>query len=246
MKKCGQQLWMTGLVILFAIAGALLRLWQLRSAPDGLWTIATPQSLAIAAAAAVVIVVLAVLSSRLSQRPEYQKNFPAQFSIGAGYVVGGMVLVAACIVVALTQNGLPLYLSVAGGLCGVLVGVHGVMRMRGATPGLLTGCLPVLWLVLRIIADFKNWSNDPAILDYCFELFALLCSMLACFHVAGFSANRGKRRISLFWSMTAVFFCAVSMADGEAENILVYSAFLLIGLQNVWCLSRTEVPQQNS
>ena len=114
---------------------------------------------------------------------------------------------------------------------------HGLCRARGRVPGLLAGCVVVAWLVARIIGDFKSWSTDPAVLDYCFQLFGLLCAMLGLFHASGFSADRGKRRITLFWSMTGVFFCAISLADGGLTACLTYGGLAAALLQNAICLT---------
>ena len=37
--------------------------------------------------------------------------------------------------------------------------------------------------MVKLILDFKRWSVDPAVLDYCFALFAAIAAMCAVFHL---------------------------------------------------------------
>ena len=88
-----------------------------------------------------------------------------------------------------------------------------------------------VYLVVRLIVCFQEWNIDPSVHDYCFQLLAAICCMLAAFQLAGFSFDKGKRRMSLFWSLSAVVFCGISAADmllrGAADGILVNFALLL-------------------
>ena len=196
-----------------AVLGFALRLWQLRQGRDenGLWLGGSASVLALLALCVIAIVVFWLLSRRAAPRAAYDGNFAPGMASGVG--------------------------CLAALLPAVQLVWHGLCRARGRVPGLLAGCVVVAWLVARIIGDFKSWSTDPAVLDYCFQLFGLLCAMLGLFHASGFSADRGKRRITLFWSMTGVFFCAISLADGGLTACLTYGGLAAALLQNAICLT---------
>ena len=68
----------------------------------------------------------------------------------------------------------------------------------------------VLFYALRLFRDFRQWMVDPAILDYCFLLFALISFMLAAYHMGAFSFDRGDSRALTFFALSGVYFCAAS------------------------------------
>ncbi len=222
-----------------AVLGFALRLWQLRQGRDenGLWLGCSASLLALFALCVNAIVVFWLLSRRAAPRTAYDGNFAPGMPSGVGYLAGGVLLTVGGLSAAAMQVGFGRAIGLAALLPAVQLVWHGLCRARGRVPGLLAGCVVVAWLVARIIGDFKSWSTDPAVLDYCFQLFGLLCAMLGLFHASGFSADRGKRRITLFWSMTGVFFCAISLADGGLTACLTYGGLAAALLQNAICLT---------
>lgn len=222
-----------------AVLGFALRLWQLRQGRDenGLWLGGSTSVLALLALCVIAIVVFWLLSRRAAPRAAYDGNFAPGMASGVGYLAGGVLLTVGGLSAAAMQVGFGRAIGLAALLPAVQLVWHGLCRARGRVPGLLAGCVVVAWLVARIIGDFKSWSTDPAVLDYCFQLFGLLCAMLGLFHASGFSADRGKRRITLFWSMTGVFFCAISLADGGLTACLTYGGLAAALLQNAICLT---------
>ena len=88
-----------------------------------------------------------------------------------------------------------------------------------------------IYLVVRLIVYFQEWNIDPSIHDYAFQLLAAICCMLAAVQLAGFSFDKGKRRMTLFWALSAVVFCGITTADmlvrGSAHDTLVNSGLLV-------------------
>ena len=88
-----------------------------------------------------------------------------------------------------------------------------------------------LYLVIRLIVSFQAWNTDPSIHDYCYALLATISAMLATFHVAGFSFDKGKRRMSLFWIVCSLFFCSVTLADSlydsDLSELLLHLSLIL-------------------
>ena len=81
----------------------------------------------------------------------------------------------------------------------------------------------ILYYVCTLFFDFRRWMHDPAILDYCFCLFALICFMIATYHAASFSFDHGARRRLCFYSLCGVFFGASAMAGQELSSMLIYA-----------------------
>lgn len=82
----------------------------------------------------------------------------------------------------------------------------------------------ILYYVCKLFYDFRRWMHDPAILDYCFCLFALICFMIATYHAASFSFDHGGRRRLCFYSLCGMFFGATAMAGQALPELLIYGA----------------------
>ena len=134
--------------------------------------------------------------------------------------------------ITVVSTALTEYLPYLGLLSGLLVIVFAVITYAGRTPSPLLYMLTSIYLVVRLIVYFQNWNMDPSSHDYAYKLLAAITSMLACFHISGFSFGKGKRRISVFWCLCAAFFSAVSLPDywENTPNLLVNAALLLLTL----------------
>lgn len=101
---------------------------------------------------------------------------------------------------------------------------------KGTHPHPLLQMVSSIYLVLRLFLSFQSWSVDPSIHDYCFRLVAAICCMLGTFQLSGFSFDKGKRRITLFWTLCGMVACLISMADaleGPVYDLLIQTALLL-------------------
>ena len=107
-----------------------------------------------------------------------------------------------------------------------------------------------VYLILRLIVHFQAWNTDPSVHDYCFKLLASICCMLGAFQLAGFSFEKGHRRITVFWTLCAVVFSCVSLPDaylnGTADELLINVSLMFImavsGVQLLLCKEPKEVP----
>lgn len=124
----------------------------------------------------------------------------------------------------------------AAAVCWVAVAL---VRRQGKTPSAVLLMLPALFYAVELIIEFRGWSRDPLIMDYCFDLFALICVMCATFHLGGFCLETGARRLTVFFSLCGVFFSAAAIVKTTAANALGYGAAILWLLANLWLLLRT-------
>ena len=171
----------------------------------------------------VLMVLLFWLASvTLEKKPAYQDVFRplrvdfvltvlASAALGAGCVLqfrsGGMLARLICVL----------------GLVGALGQIAaGVFRLRAETPRAVLMVPAVLFYVCRLFFDFRGWMIDPAILDYCFSLFALICFMICTYHAASFSFDHGARRRLCFYGLGGVFFGAVALAGAALPQLLIY------------------------
>lgn len=128
--------------------------------------------------------------------------------------------------------------GILGGLALLALAAVQMLDHRGSFLFLLPLCI---WAALQLVCNYKLWSKDPILIDYCFEMLSDITGMLALFHIGGFFFDYGKRRLSVFWCAACTLFSAISLPDclGEAEFFLHrLSLVLLMGcflLQLVFC-----------
>lgn len=136
-----------------------------------------------------------------------------------------------------------LLLGLLSGFC--LIGIT-TLRGNSCKPVPPAELIPDLYLLLKLVFDFRNWSTDPMILDYFPRLFGLIFVVMAFYQSTGFAFSTGKPRRTMFYSMAAIFFSAVSMADGitggNIVSILEAVGFCLWLLPIIICLLRPRKP----
>ena len=147
-------------------------------------------------------------------------------------LLGALGLLAGC---ALGFRGsiAQMLVSLLGLLAGLSLGAGAVMRWKGKKPSAAFSVFVVLFYVAKLFRDFRHWEINPALLDYCFSLFAMIAFMLASYHAGAFSFDRGARRRLAFYSLLGVLFGAVSLAGAQLPELLIY----VMGL-------REELPEQ--
>lgn len=79
-----------------------------------------------------------------------------------------------------------------------------------------------------LIVAYQSRSGDPIILDYVYQLFAIICAVLGSYFMAGFAFERAKVFGATFFSLCAVYFIPITLADGHGVAFLaLYIAFFL-------------------
>ena len=177
--------------------------------------------------AAVAAVLLALAAALL--QPKKQKYFDV-FCKNTTYMV--FTLIAAAVpavggVPQVMQGGL---ISAAlGVLCmvgAVGLAVGAIMQQQGKTPPARCYVPIVLFYAVRLFRDFRQWMVDPAIMDYCFMLFALIGFMLAAYHMGAFSFDRGNSRALTFFVLVGYFF---GLASPIAPGAISAELFVYLG-----------------
>lgn len=132
---------------------------------------------------------------------------------------------------ATTGNMILCTLGVVSGLCLILSHLFRVTGNRKNPP---TELVPVIYLVVKLIVNFKNWSVDPVILDYFPMLMALIFALLSLYGGVGFLFDEGKPRKTLCFASLCVFFSAMAAVDGflggDPGIAMTYLGFLLWNL----------------
>lgn len=228
------------LLMIAGIIGVVLRLWAMgaAAAAGGLPVddhITTYLTAILSIATVGAFLYFSLKSPDLGEHKNVLDYSLRQFSLG----MLGAILILAGAAVEFVENLLfipslsSLFMCLGGFCAGISLMLVTYSRRTGSHRYPAAQLLPIVYLVIKLILNFKNWSTDPIILDYCFLLFALIFTLLAFYHSTGFFFNKGKSRKTLFFCLSAVFFSAMAAAEGIAggslSTFVTYLGFL------VWC-----------
>lgn len=180
-----------------------------------------------------------ILTTRKIQVPaDYAHCFPASVFQGI------CSLIAA---VAIATRSLSLYpmafdtLDQVAAISGIVAGLGllfvGACRLLGKKPGFLCHSALSIFFALQMISQYRRWSADPQLMDYCFYLAAFICLMLTAYFLAGFEAHMPNPRGLLLFSLAGFFFCCVALPESG-------DAFLLISCA-LWAFTCAPQVQKN-
>ena len=136
------------------------------------------------------------------------------------------------------EHDYDLLLAAGGAVTAICWAVVALDRFRGRKLPAPLFMIPALFYAVRLILDFRNWSRDPMILDYCFDLLALICIMCATFHLGGFCFDKGKRRLTVFYCCCGILFGAAAIAGGRMREVAMTGGAMLWLAANLWTLLR--------
>ena len=243
MKKNQRRILAAGSLAVLILLGSLIRAGQLHTIFDeqGLPAASHPLTWMIGILS-VLVIVLGILFSQL---------LPKSGGSGEACVVQMVVQVASGVLVLLgaaiglfsqirmqpvSYHTALYFLQMLAGLCMAAVGW---LQYKEKKPGTGYFALVCIWQLLTLLLNFRGWSMDPAILDYCFRLFALVCGMCAAYHIGALGLEQKGRRMAAFWCVTGSFFAVVSVFGERASWCLAelgMGAWLLV---YVWRLFGT-------
>ena len=90
----------------------------------------------------------------------------------------------------------------------VFIGIH---RCIGRQPHFIVHVAVCLGFAIRMVSQYRIWSSDPQLSDYCFYMISLVALMLTAYHCAAYDAGMGGFRRLRFFGLMSVYFCAVSL-----------------------------------
>lgn len=203
--------WIT---LIFGAIGLLLRAWQLTTENDRGFIVRGHISgilLFILTAAFLVLLLIAVRP--LEQANKYGFNFPASTSGAIGTLIAALIFGLTNFLGLFTAGNT--VMELLGILSAVALVFVARCRWKGLHPSTLFHIVVCLWLVVKLLGLYRQWSADPQIQDYCYPLLAMVCLMLTTYQRATFDANFGKRKLYTLFNLAGVYFCCLSVAGPE-------------------------------
>jgi len=239
-----------GAAVIGGCAGFCLRRWELSSAfEDGLPVSGAPATLALAALSLVVAALLlaAVLTLPRKWQADYDQAFAAAGDkfYATGSVLAVFLLALSSVLAAVGWTGLggsrmesqtgPMWIllaavCLAAAACLFLTVKNnfrsegrGNFRFAALMPG-FAGCV---WL---ICAYQSKAAVDPILLDYVYEIAAILCILLALYYYAAFAYQRPRLPQAVLFGLLGCYFSLVTLADGHSMADLARFAFAAVYL----------------
>lgn len=225
------------LLIAAGAAGFLLRRWQLATAFDeeGLVIGGSPSIWVLAVFALIVTVLLAVMALGLRRRSVYTECFSSGTPETVLTVASAVLVLAGCIL-AMVWGQRTAVVTALGVAAALSMAVIGMQRYRGVVPSAAIHLIPSAYLILALIVDFRRWSVDPTVLDYCYDLFAAIGAVCAMVNLMGFCFDKGRRRETVFWCLAGCFFSMVALGGLGVVHCLTTGGLAVFLGVNGWQL----------
>ena len=184
---------------------------------------------------AAVLLALFLGTRSLQEGNKYSFNFPPSLVGAVGCLLGAASFaITSGVELTVYTDTMTVLTSLLGFASAVCLGFIGYRRWMGKRTNFLLHTAICLYLMMRLVCQYRHWSSDPQMLDYCFQLLATVFLMLAGYHRAAFAVNRGSRHSYVFFHLSAVYFCLVSLIG--SESIVFYlgaGAWMLTDLCNL-------------
>ena len=226
------------MTIILAGLGFFLRHTQLQTAFDAIGVIPGSKMTLIWVSVFVVLLFVA-MSFLLRNRKKYQSLASTRpLPLAGGCAAGILLAVDSVLLLIANSQKVDLVIGLGGvAAAACWIGVS-VLRYRGAKAHAALYLVPVVFFVVELVCRFRFWTRDPVILDYCFDLLALISSMCGLLHLSAYCFDQGARRITVFFALCGIYFSAGAMAGASAEMLLGYLAAAIWLLVQLWLLLR--------
>lgn len=256
-----------GAALLAGIAGFVLRKWELATAfePDtNLPIFGAPATLVLIAWSVLTAAVLILLTRRGREDRSFDETFSADGSplyLTASVVSAFLLLASAGAEVvtypltiqnvlpveeggsrlALLLPGLRIGLCMLGFLC-VLAISQNLYRTRGKGRESLALLGLCLLFCVWLISDYQGRAADPVILDYVYEIFAIITGLLGIYFITGYSFQTGKPWRTAVLCLLGAYFSLVTLADRHSLADIFRYAFTVLFLTSHAVLLLREHP----
>ena len=246
------------------VVGFAFRRWGLATAfePDtGLPIDGAPATMALIVLSMVMAVVLALLCrGKYPAFSGYDQAFQAKGNTAyatAGILSAFLLLAAAALLVyeffqagpdRVYTNLLVAALALAAGFC-VMGTVQNNFKGLGRGKLNFTLLLPAYTCCVWLIAAYQVRAGDPVQLDYVFELFAIIASLLGLYFHAAFAFTKGRPFWAVFFALLGIYFSITTLADGHELGFTLLYAFAIVylavsAITLLYNAGRPELPAQ--
>ena len=229
------------LPILLAIAsggvGFVLRRWELATVFEstGLAVLWSAPSLILIALSVVMAAAFLVLVRKPKYQPsDYNEAFSAQNNWL--YLIGMAVSAAAILFAGLSGLRTNGYCSLLCKLMNLLCLLSFVCILATAWNNFrgknlrfsITLLVPGYTLCLWLVSAYQERAADPVVLNFVYEMLAIICTLIGLYFSTGYSYGRPKFCFCTVFSLLGVFFTLVTLADPHTMRDRLMFLFMFL------------------
>ena len=268
----GKKFLPSAVALLGGAAGFALRKWQLNTAFEADTGLAIPGAAATTVLVAFSLLVVLLLLP-LCRGQEKTLTWDKAFANGRGNAVFATALLLGAIlllgsagleVMHFSENAARTYagetrvfrivsrallslriLLCLGSLPAVFLWTRAIFRGEGGTES-LASLVPCLLCCLWLISDYQLRSADPVVMDYVYEVFAIVTILLGLYYIAGHAFGNGRPRRALYFCLLGAYFSLVTLADPHSMTDLLRYGFAVIYLSAHAILILTHPPVEEA
>ena len=116
-----------------------------------------------------------------------------------------------------------------GGLPAVFLWARAIFRGEGGNES-LAALVPCLLYCIWLISDYQLRSADPVVMDYVYEVFAIVTALLGLYYIAGHAFGNGRPGRALYFCLLGTYFSLVTLADAHSLADLLRYGFAVLYL----------------
>lgn len=205
------------------IAVMLLRIWLLNAGWDDRGLLVTGHlgyilSYVIAVALPVALFVLMGKGKRNLRFSPSILTAVGFFALAAGLGVAAWKLLSSITLVMQTATGI---FGIAGALCALVAGIY---ALKGFRTHPLFFCPGALFFACFLFCRYQQWSAEPELQLYVFQLLAAVLSMISLYQRSALGVNIGSGKMYLLWSRTAVLMCLAAVPGSQIPVLWIAMA----------------------
>lgn len=233
---------------LSGIAGAIIRAYELKNAFDYSTGLAIPNSpptywlIFLSASVAVLFIVALSCLRAKNHLMDYEVAFRAESVIYASIAISACLILLLSAVTgfysifmsgvfgtAVLPDLIMCFLAFISSFC--LIGiVSGNYRGRQKKNHGTYALIPVFYMCMWIILSYRNRAADPVILDYAYEILAVIFSALGIYFASGFAFLRPGPKKTVFFSLVGAYLSIVTLADMHSLAVTLSFMFCAVYL----------------
>ena len=172
-----------------------------------------------------IVLGISFLFTRKIQKPAPSDHSPASWLQGASsLLLAGVIFQRTFSCYSVIRDRLDLIAVIFGFAAAIALLVAGICRMIPKKSSFLCHSVVSIFFALQLVSQYRSWSADPQLMDYCFYLAAFICLMITAYFLAGFEAKMPNRRGLEFASLAAVYFCCLALPESGDAMLLIACA----------------------
>lgn len=140
------------------------------------------------------------------------------FALAVGLAFAGWKLLAVTVLTMHLATGI---FGIAGALCAVVAGVY---ALKGYKTHPLFFCPGALFFACFLYCRYQQWSGEPELQRYVFQLLSAVLSMLALYQRSALAVNIGSSKRYLLWSRSAVLMCLAAIPGSQLPLLWIAMA----------------------